>query len=337
MHVHPQEQKTVISDVAANIRVLTDAMRDFNNMWPKHVVDGCVWRLPLLSQQRSEPAIPVEALIGTAAVSAAVEALAQFHREAGQAPGTVMRLPGWFALNRSVVPELLALQSLKDNVSSSIESTRLELGAKPRDRTSILRQACGHSISMKQLERSIQGFDAAPRLVVFTWAGHTAGVEHIPIGRVREHLEEQAQIQSGKLSLSDSQTPAGIELRNIANLPASTHLVEYKTIAPHPRAMLYFSDSTRYDAMIHANLPMFFMYGQTEVRPLGSFDTDNRSKQRPDSLARTLAVPSMNLYLKGEGARTSKAPAKRHSLHVVSTYRKSEAVLDGANSQQPTN
>ncbi len=45
---------------------------------------------------------------------------------------------------------------------------------------------------MKQLLRHIQAFDICPRLIVFTWAGHTTGGERVAVGKVRELLGKAA-------------------------------------------------------------------------------------------------------------------------------------------------
>ncbi len=48
--------------------------------------------------------------------------------------------------------------------------------------------------------------------------------------------------------------------------------------------MVYFSDNSRYDAMIHSNLPMFVLAGDrsTDVHELRDFDRHTRQAQRPD-------------------------------------------------------
>ena len=44
---------------------------------------------------------------------------------------------------------------------------------------------------------------------------------------------------------------------------ADTEMLDVpKQIAPHPRAMLWFSERSRYDAMLHANLPVFVLEGR---------------------------------------------------------------------------
>ncbi|MCY1377827.1 hypothetical protein D9M69_654200 [compost metagenome] len=102
------------------------------------------------------------------------------------------------------------------------------------------------------------------------------------------------------------------------NMGDASTLVKRKLIAPHPRAMFYFSESTRYDAMIHANLPAFVLAGeaQGELRGLKDFDRAARSASRPDQKARTEALPGTELYLPPE---QKQVPSTRQ-IDVPATY-----------------
>lgn len=320
----------MISDITYAVSEMTSAVHAFNQKWPALVTNGCVWKIPLLDEPRAKSVIEPEVLLGQAAIDEAIKAIAAFYREPNQFPGTVMRLPGWFALRESVVPDLLHIQDLKQRIVDVIESTRLELNAPPYMRSNLLRSATSNNISQKQLIRCPQAFDGQPRLLVFTWAGHTSGTERIPVNLVRQQLQSKAQLQADKNGVAIDQTPAAIEAVAIANLPDSVHLARYKKVAPHPRLMLYFSDSTRYDAMIHANLPVFFMDSDPEVRGLDSFNLAARSSQRPDTGSRQLVVPSMGLYLSGKdvsgksAAGAGQVVALRVPLEIDSTYNRNE-------------
>ena len=278
---------------------LTHKLTTFNQIWPEWIVAGQVWQLPLLTEQRAPDLIETHALTGAAAIEATVRAMTQFERVSGQAPGTVMRLPGYFALNRSVLPWIKEINHLKDELMLAIEQTRIELNLAPTARSKILRQALGGQFSMKQLARHTQVFDICPRLIVFTWAGHTTGGERIAVGKIRELLSKAAEQQSAKESISIEQTLAGAELRRIVNLADQASLIKYKKVAPHPRAMVYFSGNSRYDAMIHSNLPMFVLAGEKPitVHELRHFDRYVRQAERADKKARIEVIPRMNLYL----------------------------------------
>lgn len=289
----------MLTDITAAHALLVSKLDAFSHVWPSLVVSGKVWQLPLLAEQKSPDLIEVQALEGRAAIEATLQAMSAFEREAGQAPGTVMRLPGYFALRESVLGWVREINQLKDDLLAAIELTRVELNLAPTARSKILRQALGHQFSMKQLARHSQAFDICPRLLVFTWAGHTTGGERIAVGKIRKLLGKAAEQQSTKQGVVEGQTQAGAELRRIVNLSDQATLIKYKKVAPHPRAMVYFSDNSRYDAMIHSNLPMFVLAGDepTIVHALKDFDRHARQAERPDKKSRIEVIPRMNLYL----------------------------------------
>ena len=312
------------TDITAIHTQLVRKLHAFNQMWPEWVVSAQVWQLPLLAEQKAPDLIEAHPLEGAAAIEATVRAMTQFERGPGQAPGTVMRLPGYFALNRSVLPWVKEINQLKDELMRTIEQTRIELNLAPTARSKILRQALGAQFSMKQLARHTQVFDICPRLIVFTWAGHTTGGERVAVGKVRELLSKAAEQQSAKESIDIGQTLAGAELRRIVNLADQASLIKYKKVAPHPRAMVYFSASSRYDAMIHSNLPMFVLAGEepTAVHELRHFDRHARQAERPDKKSRIEVIPRMNLYLNPDdlvGQRKAIVPVSKPS-DVASTY-----------------
>lgn len=314
----------MLTDITAAHASLISKLEAFSHVWPKLVVSGKVWRLPLLAEQKAPDLIEVEALEGQAAIEATLSAMAAFEREPGQAPGTVMRLPGYFVMAESVLGWVREINQLKDELLAAIEQTRLELNWAPTARSKILRQALGYQFSMKQLARHSQAFDICPRLLVFTWAGHTTGGERIAVGKVRELLGKAAEQQSTKEGVTQAQTQAGAELRRIVNLSDQATLIKYKKVAPHPRAMVYFSGNSRYDAMIHSNLPMFVLAGDepTTVHELRDFDRHARQAERPDKKPRIEVIARMNLFLNPDdlvGQRPSVVPASKPSS-VASTY-----------------
>lgn len=314
----------MICDIVHSHTRLIATLEEFGNVWPKFVVHSKVWQLPLLAEQKASDHIEVRALEGIAAIDAALQAMSMFERMPDQAPGTVMRLPGYFALSESVLHWVREINQLKDQLTMEIEKTRAELNLAPSARSKILRQALGGQMSMKQLQRHIQAFDICPRLVVFTWAGHTTGGERVAVGKIRELLGKTAKQQAMKEGIEVEQTLAGAELRRIVNLADQASLIKYKKVAPHPRAMVYFSDNSRYDAMIHSNLPMFVLAGDhpTDVHELRDFDRHARQAQRPDKKTRIEVIPRMSLYLNPDdlvGQRKADMQVSKPSS-VSSTY-----------------
>lgn len=309
----------MIEDIVRAHQALRQAVATFNQEWPDMVVKATAWQLPLLVEQKTPDTILVERLDGEDAVIASKAALLDFERDLGQAPGTVSRLPGLIVLSQGVLDEVKQINALKDNLKQVIEQTRLEMNQAPAARPRIMRRALGEHFNTNQLLRHIQAFDGSPRLVVFTWAGHTGGSEHKAVGQIRELLKMQAEARSERENISIESTPEGMELRSLSQMSDDETLVKRKLVAPHPRAMFYFSESTRYEAMIHANLPAFVVDGENscEVRDLKNFNRSDRSAQRPDQKSRIEALPGKDLFLPVK--KTEKKPA-RSELTVPATY-----------------
>ncbi|MGP5370710.1 DNA replication terminus site-binding protein [Pseudomonas helleri] len=316
--------KLMFTDITSVYEQLKFKLAAFNQIWPQWVVSAKVWELPLLAEQKAQDLIEASPLEGVTAIEATQQAMLLFERMPGQAPGTVMRLPGYFALSQSALPWIKEINQLKDNLMAAIEQTRIELNLAPTARSKILRQAMGAQFSMKQLGRHTQAFDICPRLIVFTWAGHTTGGERIAVGKVRDLLGKAAEQQSVRDCVAIEQTLAGAELRRIVNLSDQASLIKYKKVAPHPRAMVYFSENSRYDAMIHSNLPMFVLAGKEPIviHDLRDFDRHARQAERPDKKSRIEVIPRMNLYLNPDdlvGQSKTDGPLSKPSS-VASTY-----------------
>ena len=314
----------MMTDIVHLHACLNATLKEFGNVWPNFVVRSKAWQLPLLAEQKATDHIEARALEGCAAIDAAIQAMSMFERMPDQAPGTVMRLPGYFALSESVLHWVKEINQLKDQLMMAIERTRVEMNLAPSARSKILRLALGGQMSMKQLLRHIQAFDICPRLIVFTWAGHTTGGERVAVGKVRELLGKTAKQQAMKEGVEVDQTLAGAELRRIVNLADQASLIKYKKVAPHPRAMVYFSDNSRYDAMTHSNLPMFVLAGDhpTDIHELRDFNRHTRQAQRPDKKTRIEVIPRMNLYLNPDdlvGQRKAEVQISKPSS-VSSTY-----------------
>jgi hypothetical protein len=307
------------TDIEEAYRALQLAVAEFNRVWPQWVVGGTCWELPLLTTQKTPDVLAVTCIEGQEAIDAAVRALGSFERDTGQAPGTVMRLPGVFLLNRSVLDLVRNINAHKDNLASSIEATRIELGLVPAARPRVMRTALGGNFNTKQLLRHIQAFDGVPRLVVFTWAGHTSGGERIPVGKIREQLEAAAELRADREGVSVHDTAEYLELRALVNMAENECLLKHKAVAPHPRAMFYLTESTRYTAMIHANLPAFVLAGEegdTRLRPLKDFDRNARGAKRPDEKMRIEALPGKDLFITGRKLNG----AIQHPIEVPTTY-----------------
>lgn len=304
--------------IQAAYDVMRQAIAEFNEHWPSLVLSGVVWRLPLLKEQKTPDVLEVDRLDGEGAISAAVEAFLTYELDLGQAPGTVMRLPGYFVLEASVLDQVLKINALKDALDTSIEETRLELNMIKDARSRIMRRALGANFNMNQLLRKIHCFEMPPRLLTFTWAGHTSGTEKVLVGVLREKLQAEAEYRADRDGVAIAATPEWNELRSLVHMDAAAHLTQYKKVAPHPRAMLWFSGNTRYDAMIHANLPVFVVQGDhnLEVVELKDFDRGKRTSERKGQKKRKEAVPRLDLYLPGRSSKKRLTPAAAVELNA---------------------
>ncbi|GGM30985.1 DNA replication terminus site-binding protein [Pseudomonas asuensis] len=293
----------------------------FNKVWPSLVVDGHVWTLPVLNEPRTPDVIEVEHLSGAEAVDLAVRAFATFRLDAGQAPGTVSRLPGYFRLRESVLNQVLDINACKHRVQEALEAERLEQGLAPMMRPTVLRRALGHDINTYQLLRTIHAFDGSPRRISFNWAGHTGGTERVTVARIREDLAEKAKRRADSQQIPLEKAREFIELRSISHLAENTVLVYHKTVSPHPRCTLWFKPrGERWDAMIKGNLPVFVVASDNAltVTPLKDFNRQARRARRNDEKIRQEALAGRNLYMPGKSqpqSREEKTPA------VLSTYR----------------
>lgn len=305
---------------------LVETVNAFNTKWPALVVGGMIWRIPLLTEQRTPSRIDVQVLTGDEAIQTAVVALREFERDLGQAPGTVMRLPGYFILCGSMLNEARAVNRCKSELEAAIEAERVIRNVAVSRRSNIMRQALGQNFSLNQLKRSIQVFDAAPRKITFTWAGHTSGKERVTVGQVREALIAEAHERSVATGEPVTNSPQWIDLRSIANMAETDILDVPKPIAPHPRAMLWFSERSRYDAMLHANLPFFVLDGQLAARIVGlkDFDRNARSAKRPDVKQRLPALPGGRFFVASSPSdQVTEEFRESEETEVLSTYRES--------------
>ncbi|ERU30870.1 hypothetical protein Q092_06197 [Pseudomonas aeruginosa CF77] len=304
---------------------LRQAIVEFNERWPSRVISGVVWRLPTLAEQKTPDVIAIERLEGEEAVHATVEALLTFKRDIGQAPGTVMRLPGYMVLEESVLEDVRTINALKEALDASIEETRLELNMIKDARPRIMRRALGEGFNTNQLLRKIQAFDKPPRKLTFTWAGHTAGTTRVKVGDLREKLKAGAQLRADRDRVAIEETSEWQELKRIVNMDESEHLVQYKNVAPHPRAMLWFSGKSRYDAMIHANLPVFLVHNEGEwpaIEDLKDFDREMRTGQRNDKKPRADVVARLDIFVPLPTRRKTPAPIDEADAEAIeqSTY-----------------
>lgn len=318
-------------DIKRAYEQMVETVTAFNQSWPTLVVAGKVWHLPILQEQRTPDVIEVKALEGQQAIDATVHAISTFERDIGQAPGTVMRLPGYFQLSASVLPLAMEVNNAKQQLMAAIEAERIAQNLTPEMRPRLMRRALGAAtFSTKQLERKLHAFDGAPRRLSFTWAGHTTGNEKVLVGKIREQLNAAAQARAHNEDIPVHETPEYLDLRAIVRLDDTDVLVKHKNIAPHPRCTIWFGPTgERWDAQPKANLPVFVLAGDTPMKlsDLKTFDKSARGGQRKDTKLREEVWAQRHMYLPiaGAGAMPDQGGASSAG-RVDSTYRLGGAV-----------
>ena len=321
----------MITDVREAWQEMVEAQRAFNATWPSAVVHAQVWLLPINKEPKGQTKITPMELVGEPAIEAAKKAILQFEQEEGQHPSTVMRLPGWIGVSQSVLEYAREANAARDRFLEVLAQETASMNLKSLSKGKHLRSILKLPIVIKQIERHIQGFEGVPRRILFTWAGKTAAPESIPVKDVIEKIETQLADAVAKADM-DKELNLRLELKALGFLDAKAELHRYRPIAPHPRVMLYFSKSPRYDAMPHANLPIFVSLDEKQPWPrvdaLEEFDAENAQAERSDKVPRQEIIPRLGLYLKTapdrkRSPRTARGDSTAVARALVSsTYQK---------------
>ncbi|APC19387.1 hypothetical protein BLL42_26975 (plasmid) [Pseudomonas frederiksbergensis] len=299
------------------------AQHDFNSEWMSKVVAAQVWVLPIKATAQSSNAITPIMLEGQEAIEASSRAMAQFEKEETQHPGTVMRLPGWIGVHTSVLASARAAnrarQSFLDLLDTETQKSNLKTMSKGKYARTVLKV----QVVLKQIERRIQVFDGTPRRILFTWAGNTAAPEMVALSTVIEKLQMQLEDAVRAEDLPKEQQRR-MELRALSGLSQDAVMHRYRPIAPHPRVMLYFGEGARYDAMPHANLPIFVVMDEKAPWPrvdgLGTFDPEKARRLRSDKATRQPVIPRLDLYLQTDRESGNGEVGHGTALPLDSTY-----------------
>jgi hypothetical protein len=308
---------------------MLEAQREFNATWPSAAMHAQVWLLPINKEPKGQTKITPMELIGEPAIEAAKKAILQFEQEEGQHPSTVMRLPGWIGVSRSVLDVAREANAARDHFLDVLAQETASMNMKSLSKGKHLRSLLKLPIVVKQIERHIQVFEGVPRRILFTWAGKTAAPESIPVKDVIEKIETQLADAVAKADM-DKERNLRLELKALGFLDTKAELHRYRPIAPHPRVMLYFSKSPRYDAMPHANLPIFVSLDEKQPWPkvdvLEEFDAEQAQAERSDKVPRQEIIPRLGLYLKTTERKRTKAAGTQTAAvartPIASTYQK---------------
>lgn len=285
----------LIFDIRQQFQILDTLVKSFNATWPESVEHIQVWSLPILNEAATPDSIEPMLLEGSAAIRAARDAFAGFHYRVGQHPATVARAPGWIALREGVIDQVRAINEAKDQL-------RLMIQSRPAGSRARLAREALPGVSLLQTYRHVFAFADAPRQILFSWAGHTTASRHISRAHAVRMVDESRNHPPVHIEPEVWDDVVATEIRQISSIEPGSALALRRTIAPHPRAMLYFSDAPIHDATVHANVPLIVRSGfePPVVKSLKRFEREQRSALRSDRLPWVPVIDRIGLYARNE-------------------------------------
>ncbi|WP_186327075.1 hypothetical protein [Pseudomonas oryzihabitans] len=99
-------------------QLLVEQLASINSTELGLLVDGRVWQVPPLNEQKAHDVLEVQADDAKAATALAIAGLASHQRDVGQAGSTVVDVPDYFRLQASVQPQVLAINASKQGAST---------------------------------------------------------------------------------------------------------------------------------------------------------------------------------------------------------------------------
>ncbi len=272
---------------------LAEALEDFNTFWTSHALDGQVWKLPLSPDGNALTRIAPQLAQGEEAIVLAADAVRRLHWLPGQFPKTVFRLPGWVAVNADLRSMVNVVNAAKQDLRRALKQIE------PRQRPKVA-AATLPGVSLLQAYRKIDVVDYTPVRLLWSWAGHTTAHRRTSAGEVARLIEESRTHRVTGTSPEEWQAHLDRELQVLSAFVPSTPLLYRRTIAPHPRVMVYRQPGPQYAAMLHANLPLFFRAETRDnlpnIDPLGPYDHDVRRKPRRDQRRLVPLIKRLDLY-----------------------------------------
>lgn len=306
---------------------LQELIRQFNGWWPQHMRGGEGWRLPV--QGRDQCFVPGGGgswtwCEGAQLAEEAGRAIAQLELcSTGQNPVTAMRMPGWVALDQPVVAPVARINearaAIAARVDAEIAAMNLAASTAANMRGKLLRSVIP-GISLRHLFRKLHAFDTPPLSIQFHWAGAGASYTRVTAAAERERLAGLVAAEARSRHIDAEATGHQRELERLAPFRDDARLVVVRPLTPHPRVMLFFSSRSRYEAMPHANLPLFIHCPSgselPHVRPLPPVTEAGQGGRRGQRGRTQMALisdhnPRRLIYLwqpERKGARQSRLP-----------------------------
>lgn len=281
-------------EIKACFREIRERLQTFNEQWPSCYERGTLCTLPAHPVDEIPDIIEPELCEKDDVIDSGRAGFAQLYRRDDQKPVTALRYPGWIGLkpgddlSRKQFKAIEEINRCKDQLRAAF------LTFKPGTRN-LVRKELLPGVSMMHAYRHIFAYNYVPRLLLFTWAGHTTTNRRTSVEKIQKNLislQEDTQDASWAGALNR-------ELQILKELPKDAPLVERRVLAPHPRVLVY-GESTRYLHMCHANLPIITYAGKKaapEVRELQVWRRTDRGKKRTDTKQYTPVIERINLYI----------------------------------------
>lgn len=277
----------------------------FNEIWPKHMVSGAVYQLPIMQKvQAALPTyIPVRKITGNEVLEQARSAFIQVkrisseHEGQEQNPASCFRLPGWIAVSRDLSKEIAELNLLKKELGDYLRTVSVQT------RPDFNRKALP-GVSILQLLREIRiASTPTPHRMCFTWASAGSLRTVVPREKAIALMQRRKSYPEEGTSAEEWAAMLDERIQQVKDSPSDSDIIRKRQHAPHPRVLIYPERGSVSFESITATLPTFvYCPSDTDkpfpkIRDLKVLDRAasmkiSRKKRRPISPL----VPGLGLY-----------------------------------------
>lgn len=308
----------------------------FNAWWPLHIVAGQVWQLLSIPGPGAPGCKPSKGITVVAAapenmIDVAQKAIAALLLEPLQDPKTTLRVPGWVALNAEPTAHVerinQARNTLSDILDAEMEANYSLLAPTTRmnHRGKLLREII-HGVSMRHTFRKLHAFDKPPLVMSFIWVDSSTSHTRTSVKTECARLNQLVDRKAHALNIPCSEVPLNSVLEELRTHKDDVELVIVRSHAPHPRVLVHYEKRGRYDAMPHANLPMFFYNPNGDelpkIKALPSYEPSDakppRGRKGTSMTLLNAREENRKVYLAHKNPKSATSP--RLQADVVSTY-----------------
>lgn len=273
------------------LAALEHSVAEFVQRWQEEG-EARVYRIALYAQGRVPDIVNVEPVDGADAVELTAAAVGEFELQAGQAPGSVFRLPGVARCCPSLMSDIARINDSKDRFREAVAIA----APSSRARNTLVRRLFPGK-NMLQVYRHIHCASSDISRIAFSWSPVTSASTTLArddaIDLIVRRRDGAADVDP---NLFDAFT---IALDTLAELSPSTLVIQRRPVAPHPR-MTLFTGSGR-DALKrthHANIPVFVSRDQSvDCGALKSYDPSSKRRMRRDTKNLQPLLFPLHLYI----------------------------------------